>query len=73
MKTFFSRRPSFRYGSSGVAGSCTDQGQMQWQRWSIWAILAVASGLKRDEIQPTATWLPKFVGAYQWGAAQVNS
>ena len=30
---------------------------MQWQRrWSIWAIFAIASGLKRDEIQPTATW-----------------
>eukprot|EP00434_Breviolum_minutum_P032312 symbB.v1.2.028574.t1/scaffold3036.1/size64867/4 len=38
------------------AGSCrdTDLGQMQWQRrWSIWAIFALASGLKRDEIQPT--------------------
>ena len=48
------------HGSSGSARVAVETQiwvQMQWQRrWSIWAIFAIASGLKRDEIQPTATW-----------------
>lgn len=48
------------HGSSGSAPVAVETQiwvQMQWQRrWSIWAIFAIASGLKRDEIQPTATW-----------------
>ena len=60
---FFSTFPPFRsflHGSSGSAPVAVETQiwvQMQWQRrWSIWAIFALASGLKRDEIQPTATW-----------------
>jgi len=45
---------------------------MQWQRrWSIWAIFAIASGLKRDEIQPTVgfSMLPP---AYRGNVEQVE-